>query len=130
MFDTRIIMLQKIQFTINVICLTAMATYSVFPRLLQVWHYCKTDGIKESFLCPNGTIYNQVNRVCEWWFNVQCEDTSAAYRVCGAGVAIGLMTGLLENGEELYFVIFLFSGILCIIYLSYLEEFRSLVSYI
>ncbi|KAF2356046.1 Chitin binding domain [Trinorchestia longiramus] len=47
----------------------------------QVWHYCKTDGIKESFLCPNGTIYNQVNRVCEWWFNVLCENTKAAFRV-------------------------------------------------
>lgn len=47
----------------------------------QVWHYCKTDGLKESFLCPNGTIYNQANRVCEWWFNVLCEDTLAAYRV-------------------------------------------------
>ncbi|KAK8402509.1 hypothetical protein O3P69_000736 [Scylla paramamosain] len=39
----------------------------------QVWHYCKTDGLKESFLCPNGTIYNQENRVCEWWFNVSCD---------------------------------------------------------
>ncbi|XP_050738060.1 uncharacterized protein LOC127009238 [Eriocheir sinensis] len=39
----------------------------------QVWHYCKTDGLKESFLCPNGTIYNQDNRVCEWWFNVSCD---------------------------------------------------------
>ncbi|XP_018017463.1 uncharacterized protein LOC108674075 isoform X2 [Hyalella azteca] len=47
----------------------------------QVWHYCKTDGFKESFLCPNGTVYNQANRVCEWWFNVLCENTSASYRV-------------------------------------------------
>lgn len=47
----------------------------------QVWHYCKTDGLKESFLCPNGTIYNQANRVCEWWFNVLCENTEAAFRV-------------------------------------------------
>ncbi|KAK4300629.1 hypothetical protein Pmani_027183 [Petrolisthes manimaculis] len=39
----------------------------------QVWHYCKTDGLMESFLCPNGTIYNQGNRVCEWWFNVKCD---------------------------------------------------------
>lgn len=44
----------------------------------QVWHYCKTDGLKESFLCPNGTIYNQENRVCEWWFNVQCDKATIA----------------------------------------------------
>jgi len=42
----------------------------------QVWHYCKTDGLLDSFLCPNGTIYNQENRVCEWWFNVKCEDNA------------------------------------------------------
>ncbi|XP_042225125.1 uncharacterized protein LOC121868519 isoform X1 [Homarus americanus] len=44
----------------------------------QVWHYCKTDGLKESFLCPNGTIYNQANRVCEWWFNVSCDSDTIA----------------------------------------------------
>ncbi|XP_071524853.1 uncharacterized protein [Panulirus ornatus] len=44
----------------------------------QVWHYCKTDGLKESFLCPNGTIYNQANRVCEWWFNVDCDSDTIA----------------------------------------------------
>ncbi|KAK7086332.1 hypothetical protein SK128_018848 [Halocaridina rubra] len=44
----------------------------------QVWHYCKTDGLKESFLCPNGTIYNQENRVCEWWFNVRCDQATIA----------------------------------------------------
>ncbi|XP_045590043.2 uncharacterized protein [Procambarus clarkii] len=44
----------------------------------QVWHYCKTDGLMESFLCPNGTIYNQANRVCEWWFNVRCDSDTIA----------------------------------------------------
>lgn len=47
----------------------------------QVWHYCKTDGLLDSFLCPNGTIYNQENRVCEWWFNVNCEDNDKFARV-------------------------------------------------
>jgi len=44
----------------------------------QVWHYCKTDGLMDSFLCPNGTIYNQANRVCEWWFNVDCDKATIA----------------------------------------------------
>jgi len=47
----------------------------------QVWHYCKPDGHFESFLCPNGTIYNQENRVCEWWFNVNCEDNNKFARI-------------------------------------------------
>jgi hypothetical protein len=26
----------------------------------------------ESFLCPNGTIYSQERRVCEWYYDVDC----------------------------------------------------------
>lgn len=26
----------------------------------QVWHYCDLNGGQASFLCPNGTIFNQV----------------------------------------------------------------------
>ena len=25
-----------------------------------------------SFLCPNGTIFNQQYFICDWWFNVDC----------------------------------------------------------
>ena len=27
---------------------------------------------KYSFLCPNGTIFNQEYFICDWWFNVDC----------------------------------------------------------
>jgi hypothetical protein len=27
---------------------------------------------KYSFLCPNGTLFNQVYFICDWWFNVDC----------------------------------------------------------
>lgn len=30
----------------------------------------------ESFLCPNGTIYSQERRVCEWYYDVDCERTN------------------------------------------------------
>ncbi|CAL4067995.1 unnamed protein product, partial [Meganyctiphanes norvegica] len=55
--------------------------YADMETQCQVWHYCKTDGLLDSFLCPNGTIYNQENRVCEWWFNVNCEDNEQHARV-------------------------------------------------
>ena len=42
----------------------------------QVFHICASDGngglSKYSFLCPNGTIFNQQYFVCDWWFNVDC----------------------------------------------------------
>merc|ERR1712168_111032 len=42
----------------------------------QVFHICANDGnqgrTKYSFLCPNGTLFNQQYFVCDWWFNVDC----------------------------------------------------------
>ncbi|KAG8195819.1 hypothetical protein JTE90_008518 [Oedothorax gibbosus] len=41
----------------------------------QVFHICQEDGRHDSFLCPVGTIFNQMQLVCDWWFNFKCEDT-------------------------------------------------------
>merc|ERR1711892_958934 len=42
----------------------------------QVFHICGSDGngglTKYSFLCPNGTLFQQQYFVCDWWFNVDC----------------------------------------------------------
>ena len=42
----------------------------------QVFHICGNDGnggrTKYSFLCPNGTLFQQQYFVCDWWFNVDC----------------------------------------------------------
>merc|ERR1711971_1291153 len=47
----------------------------------QVFHICTADGAgglaKYSFLCPNGTIFNQNYFICDWWFNVDCAETAA-----------------------------------------------------
>ncbi|XP_042242422.1 uncharacterized protein LOC121879721, partial [Homarus americanus] len=39
----------------------------------QVWHYCDLDGRQASFLCPNGTMFNQAFFVCDWWYNLDCQ---------------------------------------------------------
>ncbi|KAK3857042.1 hypothetical protein Pcinc_036678 [Petrolisthes cinctipes] len=41
----------------------------------QVFHICQFDGRQDSFLCPNGTIFNQQYFVCDWWYNVDCDAT-------------------------------------------------------
>ncbi|KAK6996827.1 hypothetical protein SK128_019856 [Halocaridina rubra] len=41
----------------------------------QVYHICQ-NGNMNSFLCPNGTIYNQQYFVCDWWYNVDCNSAS------------------------------------------------------
>jgi len=42
----------------------------------QAFHICANDGngglTKYSFLCPNGTLFQQQYFVCDWWFNVDC----------------------------------------------------------
>lgn len=30
-------------------------------------------------MCPRGTIFNQKHRVCDWWYNVKCEDATEFY---------------------------------------------------
>ena len=49
----------------------------------QVYHVCSDigDGLfsKFDFLCPNGTIFNQEEFVCDWWFNVDCSNADAYY---------------------------------------------------
>lgn len=47
----------------------------------QVFHFCQARGVKTSFLCPNGTLYNQEKFACEWWYNVNCQDSQSHYRV-------------------------------------------------
>jgi len=49
----------------------------------QAFHICANDGAgglsKYSFLCPNGTLFQQQYFVCDWWFNVDCSTTEDFY---------------------------------------------------
>ena len=49
----------------------------------QAFHICAADGTggltKYSFLCPNGTIFQQQYFVCDWWFNVDCDNSQQFY---------------------------------------------------
>ncbi|XP_068207642.1 uncharacterized protein [Palaemon carinicauda] len=51
----------------------------------QVFHICqdRPSGRRQqdSFLCPNGTIFNQQYLVCDWWFNFDCADAESFYSV-------------------------------------------------
>merc|ERR1712106_1308543 len=49
----------------------------------QAFHICANDGnsglTKYSFLCPNGTLFQQQYFVCDWRFNVDCSTTTDFY---------------------------------------------------
>ena len=62
---------------------------------LKVYHYCHFDGRQDSFLCSNGTVFNQkvllwklrniVRYIfikvftCDWWYNVNCAASEDLY---------------------------------------------------
>ncbi|GAB6030793.1 hypothetical protein CHUAL_007640 [Chamberlinius hualienensis] len=45
----------------------------------QVFHICQDGGKQDSFLCPNGTVFNQQYFVCDWWFNFNCASAAQFY---------------------------------------------------
>ena len=53
----------------------------------QSYHICLPDPANintlhpVSFLCPNGTIFNQGVLVCDWWFNVDCSEAATLYTI-------------------------------------------------
>ncbi|KAG7171925.1 putative Chitin binding Peritrophin-A domain-containing protein 24 [Homarus americanus] len=47
----------------------------------RVWHWCIPSGQHYSFLCPNQTLFNQVYRVCDWWYNVDCSGSPDNYNI-------------------------------------------------
>lgn len=52
-------------------------------NFLQAYHVCH-DGREgpqgASFLCTNGTIFNQKEFACDWWYNVNCHEAPQFYR--------------------------------------------------
>lgn len=42
---------------------------------------CQEGGRKSSFLCPNGTLFNQKVYVCDWWHNVDCSGSSSHFEL-------------------------------------------------
>ncbi|KAK9881147.1 hypothetical protein WA026_014499 [Henosepilachna vigintioctopunctata] len=45
----------------------------------QVFHVCESQFSKISFLCPEGSVFNQRHSVCDWWYNVDCTEATDLY---------------------------------------------------
>lgn len=56
--------------------------YANVETSCQAYHTCH-DGREghqgASFLCTNGTIFNQKEFACDWWYNVKCEEAPSLY---------------------------------------------------
>lgn len=67
-----------VKFATSVLAVINMCLFVCLSRA-QVWHWCVPSGQKYSFLCPNQTVFNQLVRVCDWWFNVDCPSSRDHY---------------------------------------------------
>merc|ERR1712048_1389704 len=72
----------------------------------QVFHICGNDGngglTKYSFLCPNGTLFNQQYFVCDWWFNVDCSLAEDLYSLNEEIAAEREANSPAEGGQSQY----------------------------
>ena len=53
--------------------------YSDVDTQCQAWHQCLAPDRMWTFLCPNGTIFNQEIFTCVWWFNYDCQTSVGLY---------------------------------------------------
>ena len=53
--------------------------YSDTASQCQAWHVCLDLDRQWSFLCPNGTIFNQEIFTCVWWFDFDCNTAESFY---------------------------------------------------
>ncbi|KAK7077108.1 hypothetical protein SK128_015813, partial [Halocaridina rubra] len=72
--------------TLHSVPKTSFACISLLPGIYadpqaacQVYHMCLHDGKLHSFLCPNGTVFNQEYFICDLWFNVDCDRATSFY---------------------------------------------------
>ena len=61
----------------------SLGYYADTETKCQVFHICASTDKGElttvSFLCPNGTIFNQNYFICDWWFNFDCAEAEGLY---------------------------------------------------
>ena len=57
--------------------------YSDTELQCQAFQICVRDGLgdltKYSFLCPNGSLFDQQYFICDFWFNVDCSQAESLY---------------------------------------------------
>ena len=75
--------LTKSNLTIRLSTFCFQGYYADTDADCQAFHICAPDGssslLKYSFLCPNGTLFNQQYFICDWWFNVDCSQAPTFY---------------------------------------------------
>jgi hypothetical protein len=57
----------------------AIGFYADLEFDCQIFHMCDEDGRRIPYMCGNETSFNQRFRVCDWSYNVDCQDSPNWY---------------------------------------------------
>ena len=70
----------RIVFDLILFVIVIVIVVNITDSRCQAYHVCVDGGrlgeIKYTFLCPNGTLFNQNYFICDWWFNVDCSQVT------------------------------------------------------
>ncbi|XP_076332324.1 uncharacterized protein LOC143237212 [Tachypleus tridentatus] len=55
--------------------------YADLETACQVVHLCQAGGVQDSYICPNGTVFNQQVFSCQWWYKVDCPKSAHFYQL-------------------------------------------------
>ncbi|OQV23739.1 hypothetical protein BV898_02475 [Hypsibius exemplaris] len=75
--------------------------YADVDTKCQVIRRCDMNDNLWSYLCPNMTVFNQITLVCDWWFNVDCNQSIHFYDYSNSRLYKGQDLHLLDNQDEI-----------------------------
>ncbi|KAG8297113.1 hypothetical protein J6590_041421 [Homalodisca vitripennis] len=58
---------------------SALRALGIVYAAYHVCHDGREGHQGASFLCPNGTLFNQHEFACDWWYNVNCAEAPQLY---------------------------------------------------
>ncbi|XP_076368624.1 uncharacterized protein LOC143255992 isoform X2 [Tachypleus tridentatus] len=57
--------------------------YADVETQCQAYHVCYSENRVANFLCASGTVFNQKILTCDYWYNVECEESPNYYYLNG-----------------------------------------------
>ncbi|XP_075227295.1 uncharacterized protein LOC142327839 [Lycorma delicatula] len=75
------------------------AYYADVEARCQVFHICDVGGQKHSFLCPNGSVFNQKYLVCDWWYDFTCDNAENLFNKQIVPTEINSVPPKIENDK-------------------------------
>ena len=67
--------------SISSLCVSENKISLDFTFTFQVFHMCQANGRSNSFLCPEGTVFDQRHLVCNWKSRVNCLESANFYSI-------------------------------------------------